>query len=82
MPALDQIRIGVSLISDRVYLGTVSKRDKSVWLQKVDATSQFIGNLLTWVEPGSTRIVSCSDGSEYEVTVRQTKPKTNEGATQ
>ena len=73
MPSLDQIRIGVSPLSDRIYLGTVSKKDPSLWVNKVDATSQFIGNLLAWVEPGATRLVTSSDGSEYEIEVRRTK---------
>lgn len=74
MPALDQIRIGVSPLSDRIYIGTVSKKDPTLWLSKVDATSQFIGNLLAWTEPGTTRTVVSSDGSEYEITVKRTKP--------
>ena len=73
MPALDQIRLGVSPLTDRVYLGTVSKKDKGLWLSKVDATSQFIGNLLAWTEPGTVRTVTCSDGSEYEISVKRTK---------
>lgn len=73
MPSLDQIRIGVSPLTDRIYLGTVSKKDRNLWTGKVDATSQFIGNLLAWVEPGATRLVTSSDGSEYEISVKRTK---------
>ena len=73
MPRLDQIRLGVSPLTDRIYLGTVSEKDPGLWLSKVDCTSQFIGNLLAWTEPGSVRIVCSSDGAEYEIEVRQTK---------
>jgi hypothetical protein len=74
MPTLDQIKIGVSPVSDRIYIGTVSKKDPTLWLSKVDATSQFIANLLTWTEPGTVRTVACSDGSEFEISVKRTKP--------
>lgn len=74
MPRLEDIRIGVSPLSDRIYIGTVSKKDPSLWLTKLDATSQFIGNLLTWTEPGTIRTVTSTDGSEYEIEVRRTKP--------
>ena len=70
MPSLDQIRLGVSPLSDRVYLGTVSKKDPTCWTNKVDATSQFIATILTWIEPGQTRLVTCSDGNAYEISVR------------
>lgn len=73
MPYLDNIKLGVSPLTDRIYLGTVSKKDPSLWLSKVDATSQFIANLLTWTEPGSVRKVVSSDGAEYEIEVRCVK---------
>lgn len=73
MPALNQIKLGVSPLTDRIYIGTVSKKDPGLWLSKVDATSQFIANLLTWTEPGSIRNVVSSDGSEYEIEVRCVK---------
>lgn len=74
MPALEQVRIGVSPLTDRIYIGTVSKKDPTLWLSKVDATSQFIANLLTWTEPGTVRTVVGNDGSEFEITVKRTKP--------
>ena len=73
MAALENIRLGISPLTDRVYLGTVSKKDRELWLSKVDATSQFICNLLIWVEPGTMRTVTSSDGSEYEISVKRTK---------
>lgn len=74
MPALEQVRIGVSPLTDRIYIGTVSKKDPTLWLSKVDATSQFIANLLTWTEPGTVRTVVGNDGSEFEIAVKRTKP--------
>ena len=73
MPALDQIRLGVSPLSDRIYIGTVSKKDPTLWTNKVDATSQFISTLFQWVEPGEIRLVTSSDGSEYTIDVTRTK---------
>jgi len=79
MPALEQVRIGVSPLTDRIYIGTVSKKDPTLWLSKVDATSQFIANLLTWAEPGTVRTVVGNDGSEFEITVKRTKPANGAG---
>ena len=38
---LSDIHIGVSPLTERIYLGTVSKRDPGTWNQKADCTSQF-----------------------------------------
>lgn len=68
---LDRIRIGVSRLTDRVYIGTTTKRDPSVWSSKVDATGQFIGAIMDWVPPGTIRMVVDNHGNEYEIEVRK-----------
>lgn len=71
MPKLEEIQIGVSPLTDRVYIGTVSKKDVGLWLQKHEATSNFCQALLTWVEPGTIREIQSSDGDRYEIQVRK-----------
>lgn len=74
---LDNIHIACSPLTDRLYLGTVSKRDSSTWSNKVDCTSTFIGALMTWAPPGTIRLVTDNHGNEYEIEVRKLmKPET------
>ncbi len=75
---LDDIHIGVSPLTDTIYLGTVSKRDRGAWSSKVDCTSTFIGALMDWVPPGTVRLVSNNRGDQYEIEVRKVGQK--EGA--
>lgn len=70
MPKLEDIRLGVSPLTDRVYMGTVSKTDRSRWLQKRDATSDLCQAVLTWIEPGTIRTVE-GGGKRYEIEVRE-----------
>lgn len=74
MPKLEDIRLGVSPLTDRVYLGTVSKRDPGAWAQKRDAVSDLCQAVLTWVPPGTAREIVSSDGTRYEIEVRELKP--------
>ncbi len=67
---LDDIHIGVSPLTDTIYIGTVSKRDRRAWFSKVDCTSMFIGALMDWVPPGTIRLVSNNRGDQYEIEVR------------
>ena len=70
MPALHQIRLGVSPITDQVYMGTVSKANPNVWLQKRECVSDFCSALFAWVPPGTVREIRDSDGNLYEITVK------------
>ena len=67
---LEDIYIGVAPLTDRVYLGTLNKRDRSTWDRKVDCTSTFIAAVMNWVPPGTSRIVSDNHGNQYEIEVR------------
>lgn len=68
---LDDVHIACSPLTDRIYLGTVSKRDRSSWSSKVDCTSKFIGALMDWNPPGTIRMVTDSHGNQYEIEVRK-----------
>lgn len=68
---LEAIHIGVSPLTDRVYLGTVSKRDRGAWASKVDCTSVFLGALMDWIPHGTIRTVSDNHGNQYEIEVRK-----------
>lgn len=78
MPRLEDIHIASSPLTDRVYIGTRSKKSPGVWSQKHDCTSVFIGALMGWCEPGTVRIVTDNHGGRYEIEVR--KVETAKGA--
>jgi hypothetical protein len=68
---LDELHIGASPLTDRIYLGTVSKRDRGSWASKVDCTSKFIGALMDWAPPATVRMVTDNHGNRYEIEVRK-----------
>ena len=72
---LEDLHIGVSPMTDTVYMGVVSKRDRGAWTSKVDCTSKFIGALIDWCPPGTARIVSDNHGNRYEFEVRKLPPE-------
>lgn len=74
---LEDIKIGISPLTNRIYLGKVSSKDKSLWTSKVDCTSNFIGALLQWVPPGKTQEITCSSGEVFEVTMRRSNQNEN-----
>ena len=75
---LGNIHIGVSPLTDRIYFGTVSKRDSSTWASKVDCTSTFIGALMDWSPPGTIRMVTDNRGNQYEIEIRKVAKATKE----
>ncbi|MEM1055151.1 MAG: hypothetical protein AAGI52_06465 [Bacteroidota bacterium] len=83
MPRLDDITIGVSPITERVYIGTLrplgTSRDDGVeireWKQKRDITSVFCGALLEWCPPDYERQIEGSGGSIYRIRVEQICPR-------
>ena len=75
MAALKDIHIAASPLTDRIYIGTVSKRDRQCWAEKHDATSTFIAALMDWTPPGTVRLVSDSNGGQYEIEVRKLPAK-------
>lgn len=70
MPKLEDIRIGVSPLTKTVYVGTVSKKHPGLWQQKREATSDFCAALLEWAPIGYVQKIRGSDGSMFEVEVR------------
>ena len=68
---LDNLHIGVSPLTDRIYIGTVSKRSPGTWNSKVDFTGHFIGALMDWTPPGTIRSVVDNHGNQYEIEVRR-----------
>lgn len=68
---LENLHIGVSPLTDTIYMGTVSKRDRGLWASKVDCTSKFIGALMDWAPPGTIRVVNDTNGNRYEIDVRK-----------
>lgn len=67
---LEELHIGASPLTDRVYLGSIGKTGDRTWAKKVDFTGKFIGALMSWCRPGSIRTVTDNHGNRYEVEVR------------
>ena len=74
---LSDLHIGVSPLTDTIYIGTVSKKDAGCWNSKHDVTSKFIGALMDWTPPGTVRLVCDSHGNEYEIVVRKRDKASN-----
>ncbi len=68
---LDNLHIGVSPLTDTIYMGTVSKKDRGAWASKVECTSVFIAALMDWTPPGTVRVVRDNKGNTYEIEVRK-----------
>jgi hypothetical protein len=68
---LDDIHIGVSPLTDTIYIGTVSKRERGVWASKVECTGKFLGALMEWNPPGTIRTITDNHGNQYEIEVRK-----------
>jgi len=68
---LEDIHIASSPLTDRLYLGTLSKKDPGLWTSKVDCTSAFIGALMHWTPPGIVRLVTDNHGNQFEIEVRK-----------
>lgn len=66
---LENIHIGVSPLTDRIYLGTL--RNSTTWSSKVDCTITFIAALMDWSPPGVIRTVTDNHGNTYEVQVKK-----------
>lgn len=77
MPKLEDVRIGASPLTDRIYVGTISKKDPTLWNSKVDCTGNFIGTLMQWAPVGTIRMVKDNLGNNYEIEIKKVE-KTNE----
>jgi hypothetical protein len=69
--ALENIRLGHSRLSDKVYAGYMDKSNRR-WTKKKDITSDFLGAVIARFE-GRKETITTSDGEEYEITVRKMK---------
>lgn len=68
---LEDIHIGVSPLTDRIYLGTVSKKDRSVWSSKIDCTNKFLSALMDWLPEGTKRIIADQSGRQWQIEIRR-----------
>lgn len=70
---LEKIRLGISAISEQCFAGIASK-DERMWLHKVDVHNDFIHAVITkW--KGRSETVTAPDGTVYEISVKEIKPK-------
>jgi hypothetical protein len=71
MMKLEDIHIGVSPLTGQIYLGTVSKQDRSTWANKIDCTSKFLTALMNWLPEGTKRIITDKSGGQWEIEIRR-----------
>jgi hypothetical protein len=77
---LEDIRLGASPLTDRVYLGVVSGTE--TWKQKRDCTSDLLRVILEWLggEEGGIREFSDDTGQQYVLEARKVAQR-KEGTT-
>ena len=68
---LEDIKFGVSPLTNRVYIGTVSKKDPSLWVEKRDVVSDMCRVIIEWVSTDGVLEITGKNGSRFEVTVKQ-----------
>ncbi len=68
---IENIRLGHSKLSDRIFAGYLSKDGKR-WISKKDITSDFIGAVIDRFS-GYRETITVSDGRKYEITVKEIK---------
>jgi hypothetical protein len=70
---LEKLRLGLSAISDQCFAGIPSKNER-MWLHKVDVHNDFIHAVITkW--KGQIETITAPDGTVYEISVKEIKPK-------
>lgn len=64
--------IGYSPLTEKVYLGNVSKKNPNQWVgNKEDITNIFIQVLLQKFEPGTESIIAVDGKNKYKITVTE-----------
>lgn len=66
---LQDIHISSSPLTDRIYLGVVSKRDPGAWSSKIDCTAAFLSALMHWAPPGTIRVITDNNGNEFHLQI-------------
>ena len=66
---LQDLRISTSPLTNRIYLGAVSKRDPEVWASKIDCTGTFLSALMHWTPPGTFRVITDNQGNEFHLQI-------------
>ena len=69
--SLENVRLGHSKLTDRVFAGYLGK-DEMTWVKKKDITSDFIGAVIERFS-GYKETISVSDGRVFEITVKEIK---------
>ena len=72
---LDRVRIVHSELGDKIYIGTVNKKDLHLLNNKEDRTNDFIKVLVSWCGVGFERIIVNNAGKEFSIQVREVKEK-------
>jgi hypothetical protein len=74
MPKLENIHLGFSPLTERVYMGTQMK-DGKTWKDKIDVTQEFLAMLFHWCPPGyqitMSRNIEGKEEKYYRVSVME-----------
>lgn len=75
---LDELVLGVSPLTEKVYVGVLDKRSKpgkEMWLHKREFDGQVLKAIVEKIGVGYVLTVKVSDGSQVEISVREKKVK-------
>lgn len=75
---LDELVLGVSPLTEKVYVGVLDKRSKpgkEMWLHKREFDGQVLKAIVEKIGVGFVLTVKVSDGSQVEIAVREKKSK-------
>jgi hypothetical protein len=74
---LENIRLGGASLSDKVYVGVLTK-DGKMWLRKQDVTNDFISAVIAkW--NGFREVLQDESGKQYEIIVKEITPEKEYG---
>lgn len=66
---LEDIELGVSPLTNTIYMGKTSKKNPEVWNLKRDCTASFLSALMTWCPPGDKRVITRGDGQMFTIRI-------------
>lgn len=69
---LGKLRLGLTALGERICIGTPNK-DNISFKESHDVTNDFIKAVIDW-GAGYSRKISCTDGTQYKITVEKIKP--------
>lgn len=69
---LEDIEIGISPLTDEVFVGILDKKNPNLWKHKKSVTNGFLTCVISrW--NGYKQTITSSDGQKYEISIKKMK---------